>query len=132
MNTNIVKQFIKKINEADLAGLCNLMTEDHIFVDGLGNSVTGRENMKNGWRQYFTMIPDYWIKIDNIISDESIVLISGKACGTYSINKTLKKENYWKVPASWKAVVKNDKISEWHVFADNEPLRQIITKVQSK
>jgi ketosteroid isomerase-like protein len=36
--------------------------------------------------------------------------------------------NYWKTPASWRAVVKDGRISVWQVYADNEPIRAIMRK----
>ncbi|HEY1939222.1 MAG TPA: nuclear transport factor 2 family protein [Candidatus Angelobacter sp.] len=41
---------------------------------------------------------------------------------------TEKKENFWKTPAAWRAVVKDGKIAVWQVFADNEPIRAIMRK----
>jgi hypothetical protein len=29
----------------------------------------------------------------------------------------------WKVPAAWRAVVRDGLIAEWQVYVDNEPLR---------
>ena len=41
---------------------------------------------------------------------------------------TEKKENFWKTPAAWRAVVKEGKIAVWQVFADNEPIRAVMRK----
>jgi hypothetical protein len=38
------------------------------------------------------------------------------------------KQNYWKTPAAWRAVVKDGRISIWQVYADNEPIRAIMRK----
>ena len=38
------------INRHDPDALAALMTQDHVFIDGLGNSVHGRETMRAGWR----------------------------------------------------------------------------------
>jgi hypothetical protein len=32
----------------------------------------------------------------------------------------LTKQNFWKTPAAWRAVVKDGKIAVWQVYADNE------------
>ncbi len=42
----------------------------------------------------------------------------------------MKKEDFWKTPASSRAVVKGGKIAQWQVFADNEPIRAIMCKYQ--
>jgi len=44
----VAQKFVERINAADVAGLAALMTEDHRFIDSLGNVVTGREAMKAG------------------------------------------------------------------------------------
>ncbi len=39
---DVVLAFMDGINARDVDRLCSLMTEDHLFVDGLGNRVQGR------------------------------------------------------------------------------------------
>jgi ketosteroid isomerase-like protein len=49
----VAQKFVERINAADVAGLAALMTEDHRFVDSLGNEVSGREaapDLGGGWR----------------------------------------------------------------------------------
>lgn len=58
-STEVVLEFMERINQHDAYKLAELMTEDHVFIDSLGHSVKGRENMLAGWRQYFAMCPDY-------------------------------------------------------------------------
>jgi ketosteroid isomerase-like protein len=41
-----VLKFLERINEHDADRLADLMTEDHTFVDSLGHSVSGRENLR--------------------------------------------------------------------------------------
>jgi hypothetical protein len=77
--------------------------------------------MEAGWRAYFAMCPDYWIRTDHLISNGGIVLAAGEAGGT--INHV-----EWKTPAAWKAVVREDKLAEWQVFADNKPVYEILAK----
>lgn len=57
--TETVLQFMDCINQRDVDKLAELMTEDHVFIDSLGNSVHGREKMRAGWRGYFALCPDY-------------------------------------------------------------------------
>ena len=54
----------------------------------------------------------------------------GTAQGTFSHKGELSKDDFWKTPAAWKAVVKNGKIALWQVYADNEPIRKIMHKYQ--
>ena len=39
-----------------------------------------------------------------------------------------KKDNYWHLPASWKAIIKNGKIYLWQVYADAKIPYDIINK----
>src|SRR4249920_2422600 len=48
-----VLAFLEQINARNMDGLCALMTDDHIFLDGLGNRMQGRESMRKGWAEYF-------------------------------------------------------------------------------
>ena len=57
-----VQRFIDRINAGDVEGLSVLMTTDHRFIDSLGSVIVGRETMREGWRQYFQMVPDYHMK----------------------------------------------------------------------
>ncbi len=44
----IVLEFMDRINKRDVDKLAELMTEDHLFVDSLGQRVLGREKMRAG------------------------------------------------------------------------------------
>lgn len=41
-----VLQFLERINQHDADKLAELMAEDHVFIDSLRHSVSGRENMR--------------------------------------------------------------------------------------
>lgn len=123
---DVVLGFVEAINCHDVDGLASLMTEDHCFIDGLEQLVRGRERMKTGWAGYFGWFPDYSVKVDDILSKGNMVGLFGTAQGTYSINGRLLPENHWEIPAAWKAVVQGGRISEWHVYADNEPVWKIM------
>lgn len=127
-NIDIVLSFIESINQHDVAKLGELMSKDHLFVDALGKTVKGRERMCNAWDAYFQMIPDYEITIENLLYEGDVIGVFGTAQGTYAVNGRLLAENRWKIPAAWKAVVRKNLISEWRVYADNEPLRDIMQR----
>src|SRR5439155_7505201 len=78
----IVSMFVDRINAHDADGLYALMEEDHVFIDALGRCVKGREAMRTAWQAYFAMVPDYWIKVDRMLQQETVVAIFGKAGGT--------------------------------------------------
>jgi len=102
------------------------MTEHHCFVDGLGQIVRGREKMENGWLGYFAWFPDYSMRVDDALSNGEVVALFGTAQGTYSVKGSLAPENHWEIPAAWKAVVQGGRVSEWRVYADNEPVWKIM------
>ena len=131
MNTQepvaVVLAFLEAINSRDAGKLCALMTEDHLFVDALGNRVQGREAMRNAWKVYFTWFPDYRVSHEEILSQGSLVAVFGSAEGTYAKNSTpLTKENHWQAPAAWRAIVRDGLVAEWRVYADNQAARKIM------
>lgn len=113
-----VEAFIEAINKRDLYRISALVSEDYTFIDASGHVDKHRENIIAGWTKYFQMFPDYRIKVDEIISDETIVAVFGSAFGTYNGKRGLIPENRIGMPAAWKAIVENDKIKLWEVYAD--------------
>ncbi|MFH2107767.1 MAG: nuclear transport factor 2 family protein [Chrysiogenia bacterium] len=116
--TDVVMAFISAINQGDVTRLSSLMTEDHVFVDSSGKVTSGLDVMTKGWGEYFRMFPDFTIKVENIFRQGSMVAVFGSACGTYNGKRGLVPENRIEMPAAWKAVVENDKIKFWQVYAD--------------
>ena len=115
---HVFKAFVNAMNQADIAELNMLMPEDHIFVDVRGRTEVGREKMIKGWKTYFEMFPDYKIEIENIIQDKEIVGAFGTATGTYNGKRGLVPQNIIKMPAAWRAIIKDSKIKLWQVYAD--------------
>lgn len=115
------KKFVTAINGHDIEALAALMSSDHLFVDSLGNRLQGAPRMQAGWRGFFSMCPDYWIHIDNLIAERGIVLAVGEAGG--SIDSVP-----WRTPAAWKAVIREEMVLEWQVFADNKPVYEILAR----
>jgi len=116
-----ILRFLERINGHDADQIAELMTEDHVFIDSLGNAVTGRENMRSGWGSYFAFCPDYWVAHEDIFSEGSRVAIFGTAGGTIA-------DNTWQTPAAWLAVVENGLVKAWRVYADNKPVYDILAK----
>ena len=124
----VVLKFEELINAHNPDAIYALMTADAAFVDSLGNRVEGAAKLRAAWDGYFKMVPDYSISHSEIFADGNTVAVFGSAQGTFSKDGTLSKENFWKTPAAWRAVVKDGKIDVWQVFADNEPIRAIMQK----
>jgi uncharacterized protein (TIGR02246 family) len=123
----VVVSFLDAINAGDVEKLCALMSEDHLFVDALGNKVKGREAMRKAWAGYFQLFPDYRVSHEEILSDGRLVAAFGSAEGTYAIKGKLAKSNHWAAPAAWKAIVEDGLVKEWRVYADNQAARKIMS-----
>ena len=124
----VAHAFLRAINRQHGESLIPLMAPDHRFVDSLGNVVARRENMRAGWAGYFKMVPDYSIAIEETFCEGPVVLMLGVAEGTYAPDGNMKPEIRWKTPVALRAQVEDGIVVEWRVFADNEPLREMMRK----
>jgi ketosteroid isomerase-like protein len=124
--SEIARAFVSKINAHDVEGLGSLMTDEHTFVDALDNRAVGRPTMQAGWQAYFSMVPDYWIKVETVLQEGSTVALFGQAGGSYSASGGDSPKQRWQVPAAWLAEVKSDRVAVWRVYADNQPLRELM------
>ena len=124
----VVLKFEQAINSRNPEAICSLMTADGEFIDSMGNGLRGAEKLRSAWIGYFKMVPDYSISHSEILVNSNTVAIFGSAQGTFSKNGSLKKENFWKTPAAWRATINDGKVALWQVYADNEPIRAIMRK----
>jgi len=118
---HVVRRFVAAINRRDLDALAALMTPDHVFVDGGGARMSGREAMKAAWAAYFNIVPDYEVLIEEIYLDGPRAVLLGTARGSYAGEP-------WRTPAAWRAVERDGLIAEWRVYCDNEPIRKLIAR----
>ena len=96
--TEIAQKFVKAVNAHDTDGLMKLMSSDLVFVDSLGTRAPASA-MRSGWQGYFTMVPDYWIRVDQIVSEGNVIILFGSAGGTFvPKGGTMKPENKWETP----------------------------------
>ena len=123
-----VLAFIQAINRHEIATLTNLMAPDHEFVDSLGAVVHGRDQMRQAWIAYFFMIPDYAIEVTGVFTEGTSVVVTGKASGTVAVRGELPAANAWEIPMAALAEVRGGSIARWQVFADNDPVRQILNR----
>jgi predicted ester cyclase len=126
----IVQSFNNAINEGNAERLSSLMTEDHTFIDASGASHSGVREMTAGWKDFFRTFPDYKNNFEYIFQDGHIVVAIGTATGTYNGNRGLVPENRMEWTAAWKAVVENNKIKVWQVYADWTEAMKIIEEDQ--
>lgn len=125
MSLDVFQQFVAAINSRNMSGIAALMTADHLFVDALGNRIEGAAKMEGGWRGYFSMCPDYVIRVDHALADGDLVLAAGAAGGTIDGQR-------WTIPAAWKVVIRGRQVAEWRVFADSKPVYEILARRQTK
>ena len=86
--------------------------------------------MYNGWLDYFSMVPDYRIEVIDTFCQGTMVVFLGMAEGTFSEAGKLKSENHWRVPAAWRAVISDDKISRWQLYVNPEPMFSIFNRIK--
>jgi len=129
---DVATAFVARINDHDVPGLVALMPASHTFTDSVGNVITGRDKMKQGWVFYFQMFPDYAIEVTEAFAEGNAVALFGRARGTLAVNGKLAKENFWEIPAAWRAVIADSLVAEWQVYADNEPVRKIMAANAAK
>ncbi len=128
----MVRRFIACINRGDVNGLAGLMTDDHLFIDGMGNRVRIRRAMARGWAGYFAMVPDYAIEVEDVFVRGRTIAVLGFAGGSYVSPSTRRSAGTWRVPAAWRAVVRRGRVAEWQVYADNEPIRQLMRRADRR
>jgi ketosteroid isomerase-like protein len=128
--TDAVLAFMDAINAHEPAKLAALMSDNHVFVDSLGHTVTGRDNMRKGWAGYFAFCPDYWVSHEEIFANGDSVAVFGAAGGTIAANGQLPPENKWRITGAWLAVVENGQLKEWRVYADNKPVYDIMARLK--
>jgi ketosteroid isomerase-like protein len=124
----VARAFADAINRRNPDELAELMTEEHLFIDSLGNRVTGREAMRAGWSGYFRMVPDYSITVAETYGAGAVVILLGTAQGTLAVDGRLLPENRWQTPSAWRAEIRGAQVAEWRVYADNEPIRQLLAR----
>jgi uncharacterized protein (TIGR02246 family) len=117
----LFQQFTARINAHDTAGVVGLCTADHVFIDSLGNRMSGAAQLAQGWNWYFAMFPDYRIEIQTVAVEGDTVLACGLASATH-----VPTGKAWSIPAAWRAQTANGRIAEWQVFADNKPVYELL------
>ena len=128
LDKDIVISFIKAINNHNVDKIVDLMSDDHIFIDGYGDKSIGKSGMREGWHEYYKMFPDYKVEITEIVENDSIIGLFGYVNATYKNIMDESNSNFWRTPAAWKAIVENNKIKHWQVYCDYTRLQKIIDK----
>jgi GNAT superfamily N-acetyltransferase/ketosteroid isomerase-like protein len=112
---SLVMRFNDCINDQDADGLHALMTEDHKFIDSSGDVDCGREEMTQGWRDFFKSFPDYRNLFSCVEARDDFVVILGRSVCKYEPLHG---------PAIWTAKVRDGLMSEWRVYHDTDETRR--------
>jgi len=122
----VAAAFVARINEHDLDGLTALMTDDHVFIDALDNRLAGRDATRAGWKEYFSVVLDYWIRVDSVLQRDQVVALFGRAGGTCTRGTSEGQPGRWEIPAAWQAEIRDGRVAVWRVYADNLPVRRLM------
>jgi ketosteroid isomerase-like protein len=98
--------FNEKINQRDLEGLAELMTDDHTFVDNDGVVTEGKDVMLKSWKAFFEKYPDYRNVFTFVAVQDDVVVMVGYS---YCSCKSLCGSNMWT------ARIRDGRVSEWRV-----------------
>jgi ketosteroid isomerase-like protein len=104
---SVALRFNDRINQQDLEGLAELMTNDHTFIDNSGEITKGKDIMKEGWKIFFKKYPDYRNIFTCVTIQNNVVVMVGYSICSY---KPLDGPNIWT------AKVHDGRISEWRVY----------------
>jgi ketosteroid isomerase-like protein len=111
---DVAIEFNQCINRRDLAGLAELMTEDHAFTDTLGATVPGKAQCVEAWRGFFARFPDYRNTFTEVSARGELAIAVGySTCAFEALNG----------PAIWTAAISDGKVSHWRVYADTHQVR---------
>jgi ketosteroid isomerase-like protein/catechol 2,3-dioxygenase-like lactoylglutathione lyase family enzyme len=122
--------FVTAINAHDIDRLHSLMTTDHAFVDAIGSQISGADTARAGWAKYFQWFPDYLLELTDVLESGQTIMATGTATATYLGHPGEAGENHWKIPVALKAILRENKIALWQVFADTKIPFDIIERNQ--
>ncbi|MBU0741484.1 nuclear transport factor 2 family protein [bacterium] len=127
----VADAFVTAINSGEVGRLASLMTPDHTFVDADGSEHGGRDHMSSGWQGYFDMVPDFRIEVSDRFEHQDVVIMLGRARGTFVQDGELRPENHWSVPAAWRVVVESDKVAVWQLYANQHEMHEILKRINA-
>jgi ketosteroid isomerase-like protein len=102
-------KFNDRINQRDLEGLAELMTDDHTLVviaNNKGETTKGKTIVKEGWREFFKKYPDYRNIFTGVTIQNNIVVLVGYSSCSFKLLDG---------PNMWTAKIRGERISEWRV-----------------
>jgi ketosteroid isomerase-like protein len=114
---DIVERFNRCISENDVDGISRLITDDHVFTDSAGGSVSGRQAVLAAWNGFFASFPDYRNEFGRHTGHGDSIAISDRSfCSDPRLDG----------PALWRAILVNGKLSVWEVHDDTPQNRMAL------
>ena len=99
--------FNEQINNRDLEGLAQLMTDDHTFIDTADHAIRGTSDCLDASRGFFEAFPDYRNTFNRlVVEDNKVTVAAARVVRTYG----------WTAPRLWVGKAKDDKFAEWRVY----------------
>jgi len=102
-------RFNERINQRDLDGLAELMTDDHtliVIANNKGETTNGKNVVKEGWREFFKKYPDYRNTFSSVtVQDKIVVMVGLSKCSFKPLDG----------PNMWTAKIRGGRVSEWRV-----------------
>jgi uncharacterized protein (TIGR02246 family) len=129
--TEVAIAFVDAINSKDVERLADLMTFDHKFIDGDGSEHVGKEQIKAGWKEHLSLIPDLTLSISAHFEQKNTVVLIGSSSGTIIQDGELKPENSWQVPCAWRVLVESGKVAVWQLYANQSALHEIYDRIRT-
>jgi ketosteroid isomerase-like protein len=108
--------FNDAINRRDLESLAALMTDGHTFIDTDDNVLSGKDEVLDAWRGFFTAYPAYRNDWARLIPIGSTLIAAGRSI--------CPNEPALEGRAIWTATIAEDKVSEWRVYRDTPANRR--------
>lgn len=121
LNHDPVAAFVEAIKRGAVGELAALMSEDHRFIDSMGNKVVGRATMMGGWTTYLEMFPGFRNTVNRRFDAGNRVALFGHTHATHAASGRVVR-----MRAAWLILVRNAQVAEWCVFGENEPARAAI------
>jgi len=122
MSQQVVQEYIRRINTADVEGLLALMTPDHVFcVDG-EPPLSGAEALREASKGYCAAYHTYTIYVDEIYDQHERVIVVGHTSGSHLPASIEQK------PSSvlWEARLRDGRIAAWIIYYPTTPeIRQL-------
>ena len=123
-NKQTIIAFIGSINAHDVEGLGALMSDDHTFIDAHDNQISWQREDARRLARLPRVVSRLLHRSYRCVRGRDSFALLGFAGGSYQNQQS----ESWRLPAEWKAIVQNDLVTLWQVFADTKIPSEIIER----